>query len=146
MELLALVAALQLAAHIQTPTAKEIVKDALGGCHIANCRKSHHTVHQQLHCTDEPTTKRLQTLQRHIRWTPAYPEKRKSMPANWPRDDCLNHVADRVAGGLADFDIDCQYNNMRLQAEDIMESLVLPNSWTLNMKDGSTPKRSRLQQ
>ena len=61
------------------------------------------------------------------------------MSANWSRDDCLNHVADRVAGELTDFDIDCQYNFIQLQAEDLMVSLVLPNSWTLNMKDGSTP-------
>ena len=61
------------------------------------------------------------------------------MSSNWSRDDCLNHEADRVAGGLTNFDIDCQYNFIQLQAKDIMESLILPNSWTLNMKDGFTP-------
>ena len=68
------------------------------------------------------------------------------MSANCSRDDCLNHVVDRVAGGLTDFDIDCQYNFIKLQAEDIMKSLVLPDSWTLNMKEGSTPILSGFQQ
>ena len=40
-----------------------------------------------------------------FRWTPALPEKRNSMSANWSRDDCLNHVADRVERGL----IYCRY-------------------------------------
>ena len=57
------------------------------------------------------------------------------MSANWLRDDCLNHVADKVTGGLTDFDIDYQYNFIQLQTKDIMESLILPNSWSLNMKD-----------
>ena len=81
-----------------------------------------------------------------LRWTPAHPEKRNSMLANWSRDDCLNHIADRVAGGLKDFDIDCQRNFIQLQEEDIMESLISPNSWTLNMKDGSTQLLAGLQQ
>ena len=80
------------------------------------------------------------------RWTPAHPEKRNSMSANLSRGDCLNHVADGVAGGLTDFDIDCQYNVIQLPAKDIMKSLVLPNSLALNMKDGSTPILAGLQQ
>ena len=60
------------------------------------------------------------------------------MSTNWSRDDCLNHVADSVAGGLTDFDIDCEYNFIELRAEDIIESLVLSESWTLNMKDEPT--------
>ena len=60
------------------------------------------------------------------------------MSVNWSRDDCLNHVPSRVAGGLTDYDMDCQYNFIQLQADDIIESLVLPRSWTLKMKDGWT--------
>ena len=74
------------------------------------------------------------------------PKKRNSMSGNWARDNCVNHVADRVAGGPKDFDIDYQYHYIQLQADDIMESLVLPNNWTLNMKDGSTPILDGLQQ
>ena len=68
------------------------------------------------------------------------------MFANWSRDDCLNHVADKVAGGITDFDIDCQHKLIQLQADDIMESLVLQNSWALNMTYGSTPILAGLQQ
>ena len=53
---------------------------------------------------------------------------RDSMSANWSRDDCLNHVADRVPGGLTNFDIDYKYNFIQLQAVDIMESLILPKN------------------
>ena len=81
-----------------------------------------------------------------LTWTPAHPEKRNSMSVNWSRDDCLNHIADIVAGGLTDFDINCQFNFIQLQAEDIMGSLILPNNWTLNMKVGSTPILAELQQ
>ena len=35
--------------------------------------------------------------------------KRNSMSANWPRDDCLNHDADRVAICQVDFDTDGEY-------------------------------------
>ena len=73
-----------------------------------------------------------------IRWTPANPEKRNSMSTNWSRDDCLNHVADKVAVGKADLDIDCQH--------DIMNDLIQPNSWKLQMKDGTTPILAGIQQ
>ena len=45
-----------------------------------------------------------------IRWTPApqLTEKRISMLANWSKDECLNPIADKVATGNVDFDIDCQ--------------------------------------
>ena len=68
-----------------------------------------------------------------IRWTPAHPEKRNSMPAYWSRDDCLNHVADEVAIGNVDFDIDCKYGLIELQAEEIMKDLLIPNSWSVQM-------------
>ena len=42
-----------------------------------------------------------------IRWTPADPEKRNTMSANWSRD--------KVATGNVDFDIDCQYELIELQ-------------------------------
>ena len=41
MDLLAIVAALQLAAHFKKQTIKEIVIDLLGCCQIANRRKQH---------------------------------------------------------------------------------------------------------
>ena len=60
------------------------------------------------------------------------------MSANWSRDGCLNHVAGRLARGLADYDIDFKYEFVQVQAEDVMNSLVLPQSWRLDMKDGTT--------
>ena len=66
------------------------------------------------------------------------------MSANWSRDDCLNHVADKVTIGNVDFDIDCQYELIELQAE--MMDLIQPNSWSLQMKDGSTPILASFQQ
>ena len=62
-----------------------------------------------------------------------------SMSANWSKDDCLNHIADKVVIGNVDFDIDCQYELIELQAEDIMKDLILPNSWSLQNKSGTTP-------
>ena len=67
------------------------------------------------------------------------------MSANWSRDDCLNTVADRVAGGRVDFDIDCQYEFVQVQAEDVMDSLVLPHSWRLDTKDRTSPILAGLQ-
>ena len=68
------------------------------------------------------------------------------MSANWSRYDCLNHVADKAAIGNVDFDIDCQYELIELQAENIMTDLILPNSWSLQMKDGTTFILVRIQQ
>ena len=81
----------------------------------------------------------LKVFKGTLRWTPAHQKKRNFMSAKWSRDVCLNHVADRVAEGLTDFYIDCRYNLIQLHAEDIMENLIPPNSWALNMNDGSTP-------
>ena len=53
------------------------------------------------------------------------------MSAIGSRDDCLNHVADKVAIGNVDFDINCQYELIELQAEDIIKDLILSNSWSL---------------
>ena len=63
----------------------------------------------------------------------------RNFDANWSRDDCLNHVADKFATGNVEFDIDCQYELRVLQAEDITKDLILPNSWSLQMKDGTNP-------
>ena len=68
------------------------------------------------------------------------------MSANWSRDDCLNHVADKVAMEKEDFDIDCQHELIELQAEDIMKDLMQPNSWSQQMKDGTTPILAGIQQ
>ena len=43
------------------------------------------------------------------RWASAHPEKRNSMLADWSRDNCLSHVADKVAIGKVDFEIGCQH-------------------------------------
>ena len=66
-----------------------------------------------------------------IRWTPAHLVKRNSMSVKWSRDDCLNHVADKVAMGRLDFVIDCQYQHIDLEAEDIIKDQIQPNSWNL---------------
>ena len=58
------------------------------------------TAHQHQHCTHEPpTTFYMKLFKGTTRWTPAHPEKKNSMPANWSRDDCLNHITDKVAIG-----------------------------------------------
>ena len=64
------------------------------------------------------------------------------MSANWSRDDCLNHVA----GGQVVFDIDCKYELLQIQTQNVMNILVLQHSWMLNMKDGTTFILAGLQQ
>ena len=88
----------------------------------------------------------LKNFKGTVRWTRAHLEKRKSMSANWSRDDCLNQVAAKVAIGKVNFDIDCQYKLIELQEEDIMKNLIQSNSWSLQMKDGSTPILADIQQ
>ena len=68
------------------------------------------------------------------------------MSANWSRYDCLNRVADKIATSKVDYDIDCQYEIIELQAEDIIRDLIIPNSWSLQMKDGTTTLLAGLQQ
>ena len=126
MKLLAIMAALQLASHIQTPTTEEIVTDLLGCCQIANSRKRRPQFTNNYIALMNPLHHYVNVFKGTLRWTPAHP------------DDCLNHVADRVAEGLTYSDIDCQYNLIQLHVEDITESLMVPNSWTLNMKDRTT--------
>ena len=79
MDVLVIVAALQLAAHIQTPTTIEIVINSLGCCHIANRMKKPPTAHKQLHCTYEPTTTIPERLLRH-----------DQMDSSQPREEELN--------------------------------------------------------
>ena len=62
------------------------------------------------------------------------------MSVNWSRDDCLNHVADTVAIGNVDFDIDCQYELIHHKGPE------QPNSWSLQMKDGTTSILAGIQQ
>ena len=88
----------------------------------------------------------LKVCEGMIKWTPARPEKRNAMSANWSRDDCPKHVANKIATGKVDFDIDCQYELIELQAKDIKKDLIIPNSWSLQMKDGTTPISAGLQQ
>ena len=104
MKLMAIVAALQLAAHMKTPTTKEIVTDSLGS------RKRHSQLTNSYIALMNPLQHNPKDFKDTFRWNPAHPEKRNSMSANWSRDDCLNHIADRLAGGLTGFDMDCQYN------------------------------------
>ena len=85
----------------------------------------------------------LKLFEGTIRWTPSHPEKRNSMSANRSRDDCLNHVADKITTGQINLDIDCQYELKELQAEDIMKDLILPNSLSLQMKDANYPHPGR---
>ena len=79
----------------------------------------------------------LKNFKGKIRWTPAHPEKRNSLSSNWSRNDRLKHVADKIATGNVEFDIDYQYELMELKAEDIMKDLLIPNGWSLQMKDGT---------
>ena len=126
---------LQLAAHIKTPTTNEIATDALECCQIANRRMRHPQLTNNYIALMNPLQHYLQDFKDTLRRMQAHPENRNYMSSNLSRDDCFSNVAVRVAGGLRDFDIEFRYKFIRLQAEDIMESLVLPNSWTLNMKD-----------
>ena len=95
-KLIAIVAALQLAANVQTPTTEEIVTDSMGNCQIANRRKQQPQLTNNYIALISPL-QHLTDYKGKIRWTPAHPEKRNSMSANWTREDCLNHVADKVA-------------------------------------------------
>ena len=81
-----------------------------------------------------------------LRWTPAHPEKRNSMSANCSRDSCLNHVADKITKCQVNFDIECQYELIELQVEDIMKDLIIPNSWRRQMENRTTNILAGIQQ
>ena len=70
-----------------------------------------------------------------LRWTPAHPEKRNSIPSSWSRVDCLNHIAVRVSSEQVE--IDCRYDFVQIKADDIIHALATPHSCTLRIKDGS---------
>ena len=59
------------------------------------------------------------------------------MSVKWPTDDCRNHEADRVDTSQVNFDIDCLYEFIELQAEDIVNSLIIAHSLSLYLKDYS---------
>ena len=140
MEKLVISAVLQLAANNNSSiTMKEIVGDSLGCCQKAYMRKKHPQLTNNYIALMNPLQYPLKEFGGKLCWKPAHPEKRNSMSANRSRDDCFNHVADRVAVGLVDFDIHCKYELVQVQAEDVMNSLVLPHNWRLGMKDGTTP-------
>ena len=86
----------------------------------------------------------LKDIEGKLRWTPAQPEKRNLMSANWLTDDCLHRVAGRDALGLVDFDINCKYEFLQIQAADAMDSLVVPHRWRLNTKEDTTPIQAGL--
>ena len=77
---------------------------------------------------------------------PSSPGKEELSVCRLVKRDFLNHVADKVAIGNVDFGIDCLYELIELQAEDIMKDLILPNSWHLQMKDRTTPILAGIQQ
>ena len=110
MELMAVVEALQLAAHIQTPTKKEMATESPGCCQRACRRKDLPQLNNNYIALMNPLQHYLKDCKGTIRWTPECPEKRNSMPANRSKDDCFNHVVDRVAGGLTDFANTASYN------------------------------------
>ena len=128
MELLAIVAGLQLAANIKISMG-EIVADALGCCQIANRRKKHPQLTNNHIALMGPLQYYLKDFEDTLRLTPAHPEKRNSMSVNWSRDDCLNHVADRIAEGQTGIEIDCQFKFIQIQTEAIMRALDVPHSW-----------------
>ena len=76
MELIAIVAAVQLAAHVQTPTTEEIVTDSLGCCQIANRRKQHPQLTNDYIALMNPLQHYLKDFKGKIKRTPAQPEKR----------------------------------------------------------------------
>ena len=82
-ELMAIVTALQLAAHIQTPTTQEIVTDSLRCCQIAYRRNHHPQLNNYYIAQMNPLLHYLKDFKDKIRWTPAHPEKRNSISVNW---------------------------------------------------------------
>ena len=73
------------------------------------------TARQQLHSTDEPIHHYIKKFDGKLRSTPTHPEKCDLMSANWSREDCLNHIADKVAEGRVGFDIECKYEFVPVQ-------------------------------
>ena len=65
------------------------------------------------------------------------------MSANWLREDCLKHVADRVEAGRVHFDIDYQFEFIQIQVDDIMHELNTMHCWKLSMNDGSIPTMAK---
>ena len=76
------------------------------------------TTHKQLYSKDYPTTALLGRLQRQDQEDPS-PSGEKKRNVN------LSHVSDKIAKGKVDFDIDCQYQLIELQAEDITKDLLI---------------------
>ena len=74
----------------------EIVTYALGCCQIASRRRRYPQLTKNYIALMGPLQYYLKEFEGTLRWTPDHPEKRNSMTANWSRDGCLNHVADRV--------------------------------------------------
>ena len=61
------------------------------------------------------------------------------------RDEGLNHVAGRVAAGQVDFNIDCQFQFIQVDAKGKMQSFAIPHNCRLSKKNGTNPILVRLQ-
>ena len=92
MELLAIIASLQLATFTQTPVTEivtEIVTDSLASCHrVRRIQKDIHATPKYTSLT-QPLSVFASCFPGIVRWTNAHPERRNSMSMNWSIDDCL---------------------------------------------------------
>ena len=147
MELLALTAAIQLAIHIHTPIT-DIVTDAKGVCMMANKLAMDQQATPTYTSIFGPLAAMVKNYQGAIRWTKAHAERRDPNPENWTRDECLNHLADKVAGGSLDFDIETAQPTRYfvVTAKEILDSMQLPGTWKLLSTNGTIPPLDKLQQ
>ena len=96
MEVLVLTAAIQLANHILTPIT-DIVTDAKGVCVMANKLAMDHQATLTYTSILGPLAAMVKHYQGAIRWTKAHAENWDPNSKIWTRDECLNHLADKVA-------------------------------------------------
>ena len=150
MELLAMLASLQLARHLKNTQGSpvlEIVTDALGACNLANKLQGDPQSTPSYTPLIQPLTSLMQDFEGTLRWTKAHAEKRAYYTASWTRDECLNHIADKVAGGSLEFDVTTNgpTNHINITATELLEGLRIPDAWSLQSTDGSIPPLDKLQ-
>ena len=69
----------------------------------------------------------------------AHTERRLPKTENWTRDECLNHLADKVARGSLEFDIETAQPTRYIvvTAKDILDSMQLPGTWKFITTNGT---------
>ena len=151
MELLAIIASLQLATFTQSPVT-EIVTDSLASCH--RVRRMQNDIHATPKYTSltQPLAVFASRFPGTVRWTKAHPERRNSMSMNWSRDDCLNHIADKTADNSIDYAFSDDMGpasyppiSIMVTASEVLDGLQRPGMWRLTSTDGSTPLLTGLQ-